>query len=80
MIGLNAELLSQYVEYITTNRMNGVKLKSPYSVKQNPLPWTRDWIAGSNVQVAPQETEISSYVGGGIVQDVSKNAFEGLSL
>ena len=80
MIGLNAELLAQYVEYITTNRMNGVKLKSPYNVKQNPLPWTRDWIAGSNVQVAPQETEISSYVGGGIVQDVSTDAFEGLSL
>lgn len=80
MIGLNAELLAQYVEYITTNRMNGVKLKSPYNVKQNPLPWTRDWIAGSNVQVAPQETEISSYVGGGIVQDVSVDAFEGMSL
>lgn len=80
MIGLNAELLAQYVEYITTNRMSGVKLKSPYNVKQNPLPWTRDWIAGSNVQVAPQETEISSYVGGGIVQDVSTDAFEGMSL
>ena len=80
MIGLNAELLSQYVEYITTNRMAGVKLKSPYNVKQNPLPWTRSWISGSDVQVAPQETEISSYVGGGIVQDVGNDAFEGFSL
>ena len=80
MIGLNAELLSQYVEYITTNRMAGVKLKSPYNVKQNPLPWTRSWISGSDVQVAPQETEISSYVGGGIVQDVGTDAFNDISL
>jgi len=80
MIGLNAELLSQYVEYIATTRMNGVKLKSPYNVKQNPLPWTRKWISGADVQVAPQETEITSYVQGGTKQDVSIDTFKGFSL
>ena len=80
MIGLNTELLSQYIEYIATRRMTNVKLKSPYNVKNNPLPWTQKWISGSEVQVAPQETEITSYVQGGTKQDVSADTFKGFSL
>ena len=80
MIGLNAELLSQYIEYIATRRMTNVKLASPYSVKNNPLPWTQKWISGAEVQVAPQETEITSYVQGGTKQDVSNDTFKGFSL
>jgi len=80
MIGLNTELLGQYVEWIATRRMQNVNLKSPYSVKSNPLPWTQKWISGSDVQVAPQETEITSYVSGGTKQDVSNDTFKGFSL
>jgi ribonucleoside-diphosphate reductase beta chain len=60
--------------------MTNVNLKSPYSVKSNPLPWTQKWISGSEVQVAPQETEITSYVSGGTKQDVSTDTFKGFSL
>jgi ribonucleoside-diphosphate reductase beta chain len=80
MIGLNTELLSQYVEWIATRRMTNVGLKSPYSIKNNPLPWTQKWISGADVQVAPQETEITSYVSGGTKQDVSTDTFKGFSL
>lgn len=81
MIGLNTELLSQYVEWIATRRMGNVGLKSPYTdVKNNPLPWTQKWISGADVQVAPQETEITSYVSGGTKQDVSTDTFKGFSL
>ena len=80
MIGLNAELLSQYIEYIATRRMTNVKLQSPYNAKSNPLPWTQKWISGAEVQVAPQETEITSYVQGGTKQDVSTDTFKGFSL
>jgi len=80
MIGLNTELLSQYVEWIATRRMGNVGLKSPYSIKNNPLPWTQKWISGADVQVAPQETEITSYVSGGTKQDVSTDTFKGFSL
>ena len=80
MIGLNTELLSQYIEFIATRRMTNVKLDSPYSVKNNPLPWTQKWISGAEVQVAPQETEITSYVQGGTKQDVDKETFKGFSL
>ena len=81
MIGLNTQLLSDYIEWIATRRMTSVNLKSPYSVPQaNPLPWTQKWISGSEVQVAPQETEITSYVSGGTKQDVSTDTFKGFSL
>ena len=81
MIGLNTQLLSDYIEWIATRRMTSVGLKSPYSVPQaNPLPWTQKWISGAEVQVAPQETEITSYVSGGTKQDVSADTFKGFSL
>ena len=80
MIGLNTELLGQYIEYICTRRMKNVDLESPYDVKSNPLPWTQKWISGAEVQVAPQETEITSYVSGGTKQDVSNDTFKGFSL
>ena len=80
MIGLNTELLSQYIEFIASRRMTNVKLNSPYNVKSNPLPWTQKWISGADVQVAPQETEITSYVQGGTKQDVSTDTFKGFSL
>lgn len=81
MIGLNAELLSNYIEWIACKRMTSLGLKCPYTTTQaNPLPWTQKWISGSDVQVAPQETEISSYVQGGVKQDVSEDTFKGFSL
>ena len=80
MIGLNAQLLEEYIEFIATRRMGNVQLKSPYSQKSNPLPWTQKWISGADVQVAPQETEITSYIQGGTKQDVSADTFKGFSL
>ena len=81
MIGLNKNLLNNYVEWIGTKRMRAIGITSPYHVQQaNPLPWTEKWIGGGNVQVAPQETEISSYVVGGVKQDVSTETLSGLSL
>ena len=81
MIGLNAELLKQYVEWIAARRMRKAGIDCPYKVPQaNPLPWTQKWIAGGEVQVAPQETEITSYVIGGVKKDVNEDTFQGLSL
>ena len=80
IIGLNAELLKQYVEYIAAKRMHAVGQEKLYNKGTNPLPWTQSWITGGSVQVAPQETEISSYVIGGTKQDVDGNTFKGLSL
>ena len=81
MIGLNAKLLTDYIEWIANKRITAIGMKSPYNVpRANPLPWTQKWISGAEVQVAPQETEISSYVIGGTKQDVPKDTFKGFSL
>ena len=81
MIGLNAQLLSDYIEWICCKRMTALGMKCPYTTSQaNPLPWTQKWISGAEVQVAPQETEISSYIIGGVKKDVSEDTFSGMSL
>ena len=80
MIGLNEELLCQYIEWIANKRMGSLGLESPYKGGSNPLPWTQKWIAGGEVQVAPQETEISSYTIGAVKQDVNEDTFKGFSL
>jgi ribonucleoside-diphosphate reductase beta chain len=81
MIGLNETILKEYIEWIGCKRMRAVGLPCPYTIpKMNPLPWTEKWITGGSVQVAPQETEITSYVVGGVKQDVSEDTLSGLSL
>ena len=80
MIGLNTQLLSQYVDWLLCKRMTAVGLECGIKPGSNPLPWTQKWIAGAEVQVAPQETEISSYVIGGTKQDVKEDTFKGFSL
>ena len=82
MIGLNAKLLTQYVEWVANRRMKSIGLKPIYDVpaRNNPLPWTEHWISSKGLQVAPQETEVESYVVGGIKQDVKKDTFAGFKL
>ena len=82
MIGLNDKLLQQYVEWIANRRLKAIGLKPQYdiSANNNPLPWTQHWISSKGLQVAPQETEVESYVVGGIKQDVTKNTFSGFQL
>jgi len=82
MIGLNDKLLQQYVEWVANRRLKAIGLKPQYdiSANNNPLPWTQHWISSKGLQVAPQETEVESYVVGGIKQDVTKNTFSGFKL
>ena len=80
MIGLNTVLLCQYIDWLTCKRMTAVGLSCGIKTGSNPLPWTQKWIAGAEVQVAPQETEISSYVIGGTKQDVESDTFSGFTL
>ena len=72
MIGLNYNILSQYVEYITNLRMSAVGLEPIFpGATQNPIPWINAWLVSDNVQVAPQEVEVSSYLVGQIDSEVS---------
>ena len=82
MIGLNDKLLHQYVEWIANRRIKALGFKPIYDIpaKNNPLPWTEHWISSKGLQVAPQETEVESYIVGGIKQDVTKDSFAGFKL
>jgi len=82
MIGLNDKLLHQYVEWVANRRMRAIGLKPVYNIpaRNNPLPWTEHWISSKGLQVAPQETEVESYIVGGIKQDVKKDTFSGFKL
>ncbi|MCP8688015.1 class Ia ribonucleoside-diphosphate reductase subunit beta [Marinobacterium sedimentorum] len=76
MIGLNAKILSDYVEYITNVRMKALGFEEMFKTQQNPLPWMNAWLVSDNVQVAPQESEISSYLVGQIDNEVGDGDFD----
>jgi len=75
MIGLNQDILGQYVEYICNQRLAAIGFDTIFPTMQNPLPWINAWLVSDNVQVAPQEAEISSYLVGAIDSEVSVDDF-----
>jgi ribonucleoside-diphosphate reductase beta chain len=80
MIGLNAAILKQYIEYISNQRMTAIGFDAPFDIKSNPLPWMNAYLVSDNVQVAPQETEISSYLVGQVDSSVSSDDFNDFDL
>ena len=80
MIGLNAEILNQYIEYISNQRLAAIGFEAPFDIKSNPLPWMNAYLVSDNVQVAPQETEISSYLVGQVDSSVSSDDFDDFDL
>ena len=82
IIGLNDKLLAKYVEWTANRRLKSIGLKAIFDtpVSNNPLPWTEHWLSSKGMQVAPQETEVESYLIGSIKQDVKKDTFAGFQL
>ncbi|PKI16149.1 class Ia ribonucleoside-diphosphate reductase subunit beta [Colwellia sp. 12G3] len=80
MIGLNADILNQYIEYISNQRLTAIGFDAPYDIKSNPLPWMNSYLVSDNVQVAPQETEISSYLVGQVDSSVAADDFDDFDL
>jgi ribonucleoside-diphosphate reductase beta chain len=82
LIGLNSALLCQYVEWICNRRMKAIGFKPLYDIpaNNNPLPWTDNWLSSKGVQVAPQEVQITSYLVGGITQDIKPDSFANFKL
>jgi len=82
IIGLNDVLLQRYVEWTANRRLKAIGLKPIFDtpLANNPLPWTAHWLSSKGMQVAPQETEVESYVVGSIKQDVKKDTFSGFKL
>ena len=82
IIGLNDKLLSNYVEWTANRRLKAIGFDAIFDtpLANNPLPWTAHWLSSKGLQVAPQETEVESYMIGSIKQDVKKDTFAGFQL
>ena len=80
MIGMNASILKQYVEYIANQRLLAIGYDAPFDIKTNPLPWMNSYLVSDNVQVAPQEAEISSYLVGQVDASVDSSDFADMEL
>lgn len=80
MIGLNKDILCQYVEFITNQRLKAVGLSTMFEIHQNPIPWINAHLSSDTVQVAPQETEMSSYLVGQIDATISPDEFDDMEI
>jgi len=79
--GLNASILEDCLKVFTYQTMAGAgitpicEMPSPH-----PAPWVNKYLYSGNVQVAPQEAEISSYLLGRVKPDLDLNALAEVSL
>jgi ribonucleoside-diphosphate reductase beta chain len=80
MLGLNDDILCEYIKYITNKRMAAVGLNLLYPATSNPLKWMDHWLSSKSEQVAPQETEISSYLVGSVNSNISDDDFKDFEL
>ena len=81
ILGLNEKVLTTYIKYITNLRMEAIGLPVLYpTARANPIPWINAWLSSDNVQVAPQETEITSYLVGQVLSDLGTTDLSGYSL
>ncbi len=71
ILGLNENLLFNYIEWLTDSRMQVLGLPKQFNVKNNLGTWLDAWMSSEKVQVAPQESEITSYKIGASKNDVS---------
>lgn len=80
MIGLNAEILIQYMKWLTNNRMKIIGFDPIFDKIQNPISWINVWTGGSTqVQNSPQQTQIQSYISGSFKQDVDEESWDEFS-
>ena len=82
IIGLNEKLLGQYVEFVANKRLKAIGFDHLFDrpANANPLPWTQHWLSSAGLQVAPQQTQVQSYIIGGIKQDVDKDTLKDFKL
>jgi ribonucleoside-diphosphate reductase beta chain len=65
LIGMNAAILKDYMDYIFAVRMTNIGMEPSrlgLSVKTNPLPWVDNYLDSSHIKSAPQEIESVNYV------------------
>ena len=70
VVGLNAQVMKNFVDYIAQMRLKEVGFKYDAGIKSTPLPWFNKHLNTSKKQTALQENESVSYVIGSMTADV----------
>jgi ribonucleoside-diphosphate reductase beta chain len=81
LLGINSEMLSGYIEWLANNRLKSLGYDKIFDQSTNPIGgWLNSFTDSSKVQVAPQETEISSYKIGARDTEISSEEFDDFDL
>lgn len=81
MLGLNKEILIDYLKYISAQRLTAAGFKVDFNHPTlNPIPWINNWLNSDNVQVAPQEVELTSYLVGQVNSELKVEDFKNFKL
>jgi ribonucleoside-diphosphate reductase beta chain len=80
MIGLNSEILIQYMKWLTNNRLKAIRLDTIFDKVPNPISWITNWTESKSIQEAPQETEKETYVVGAFQQLDENESFDEFTL
>ncbi|QXV85131.1 ribonucleoside diphosphate reductase beta subunit [Escherichia phage TrudiGerster] len=88
LIGLNAELLEEYLYFVGRNAFMHIGVEWPSNlpvITKNPIPWIMNWLDTTSLQPAPQEIQIGAAYRVGQVTETSTdtlkdlgNEFEGM--
>ena len=76
LLGLNAQILTEYMKWITNSRMKAIHLEPLYENVKNPIPWIKNWTESKSIQEMPQETEKESYTIGNFDNDIEDGDFD----
>ena len=74
-------MLNRFIEWLANNRIKSLGHDKIFDAPTNPIGgWLNSFSDSSKVQVAPQETEISSYKIGARDTEISESEFEDFDL
>lgn len=81
LLGLNSEILGQYIEWMANARLTSLGYKKIFDQPMNPIRgWLDSFVDSKNTQPAPQEVELSSYRIASRDSDIKEEEFEGFEL
>lgn len=72
LMGLNVEILTEYMKYLVNLRTKMCGFGQIFPKTKNPITWINKYIESGSVQVAPQETEITSYLTNSLDGNIEK--------
>ncbi|HCH9411485.1 TPA: ribonucleotide-diphosphate reductase subunit beta [Salmonella enterica] len=81
LIGLNAELLEEYLYFVGRNAFMHIGVEWPSHlpvITKNPIPWIMNWLDTTSLQPAPQEIQIGAAYRVGQVTETSMDTLKDL--